>query len=220
MSSSGGSSGDAEDFECNICFDLAQDPIVTLCGHLFCWPCLYKWLTFHSGSNGCPVCKAIVEEDKVVPLYGRGKDSNDPRVNTFQDANIPRRPTGQRPETAPEADHDHFARHGLGFSGRLNGGFAPVASARFGNFTFAAAFSGIFPSLFNLNAHGFPAGSMYGHASGFSRDHVYGHGHLPNTVYRGYGHGYQWSPNTRQDTSLKMLLCFVVFCVFVAFIGL
>ncbi|KAK9666872.1 hypothetical protein RND81_14G217500 [Saponaria officinalis] len=27
---------DAGDFECNICFDLANDPIVTLCGHLFC----------------------------------------------------------------------------------------------------------------------------------------------------------------------------------------
>lgn len=24
----------ASDFACNICFDLAQDPIITLCGHL------------------------------------------------------------------------------------------------------------------------------------------------------------------------------------------
>ncbi|KAL6553108.1 E3 ubiquitin-protein ligase rma3 [Orobanche gracilis] len=27
-------------FECNICFELAQDPVITLCGHLYCWPCL------------------------------------------------------------------------------------------------------------------------------------------------------------------------------------
>ena len=25
-------------FECNICLDTASQPVVTLCGHLFCWP--------------------------------------------------------------------------------------------------------------------------------------------------------------------------------------
>jgi len=26
---------------------LARDPVVTLCGHLYCWPCLFRWvLTF------------------------------------------------------------------------------------------------------------------------------------------------------------------------------
>ncbi|CAM8889533.1 hypothetical protein QQ045_031853 [Rhodiola kirilowii] len=216
FSSSGGSSGDAGDFECNICFDLAQDPIVTLCGHLFCWPCLYKWLTFHSSSKGCPVCKAIVEEDKLVPLYGRGKNSRDPRVNTFQDANIPRRPLGQRPETAP-TNNSNFPH---GFPGGLGGGgFAPMgSSARFGNFTLSTAFGGLFPSLFNVNVHGFPAASMYGHASGFSHGH--GHGHYSDMFYRSHGHGYSWSQSSRQDTSLKMLLFFVLFCVFVAVIGL
>ncbi|KAL2523578.1 E3 ubiquitin-protein ligase RMA1 [Abeliophyllum distichum] len=31
-------------FDCNICLDSAHDPVVTLCGHLYCWPCIYKWL--------------------------------------------------------------------------------------------------------------------------------------------------------------------------------
>lgn len=31
-----------EAFECNICLDLSKEPVVTLCGHLFCWPCLYR----------------------------------------------------------------------------------------------------------------------------------------------------------------------------------
>jgi RING-type zinc-finger len=30
-------------FECNICYELAHEPVVTLCGHLYCWPCIYRW---------------------------------------------------------------------------------------------------------------------------------------------------------------------------------
>ncbi|KAJ8774917.1 hypothetical protein K2173_019921 [Erythroxylum novogranatense] len=48
---------EAGDFDCNICLELAQNPIVTLCGHLYCWPCLYRWLNHHSQSHECPVCK-------------------------------------------------------------------------------------------------------------------------------------------------------------------
>ena len=33
---------DSSAFECNICLELAKEPIVTLCGHLYCWPCLYR----------------------------------------------------------------------------------------------------------------------------------------------------------------------------------
>ena len=29
-------------FECNICLDAARDPVVTQCGHLYCWPCLHR----------------------------------------------------------------------------------------------------------------------------------------------------------------------------------
>ncbi|KAG0474988.1 hypothetical protein HPP92_014674 [Vanilla planifolia] len=62
-------------FDCNICLDFAVDPVVTLCGHLYCWPCLYKWLQLEEGnySQSCPVCKASLSEDSLVPLYGRGK---------------------------------------------------------------------------------------------------------------------------------------------------
>lgn len=68
-------------FDCNICLEFVQDPVVTLCGHLYCWPCIYKWIQANSISNEdseqqpqCPVCKAEVSTSAVVPLYGRGKD--------------------------------------------------------------------------------------------------------------------------------------------------
>ncbi|KAK2441252.1 RING/U-box superfamily protein [Trifolium repens] len=38
-------------YDCNICLDLAKDPVVTLCGHLFCWPCLYRWLYLRSSGT-------------------------------------------------------------------------------------------------------------------------------------------------------------------------
>ncbi|KAK4387574.1 E3 ubiquitin ligase rnf-5 [Sesamum angolense] len=124
-SSSSNNNSDAGNFECNICLDLAQDPIVTLCGHLFCWPCLYKWLHIHSHSQECPVCKALIEEEKLVPLYGRGKNSTDPRSKSIPGMEIPHRPTGQRPETAPppdpNANANAFAQQGYGFMG----GFGP-----------------------------------------------------------------------------------------------
>ncbi len=29
-------------FECAICMETAKEPIVTKCGHLYCWPCIYE----------------------------------------------------------------------------------------------------------------------------------------------------------------------------------
>ena len=60
-------------FECNICLDVAREAVISMCGHLFCWPCLHTWLETRPNRQICPVCKAGIGKDKVVPLYGRGK---------------------------------------------------------------------------------------------------------------------------------------------------
>ena len=44
-------------FECNICLDTARDAVVSMCGHLFCWPCLHQWLETRPNRQICPVCK-------------------------------------------------------------------------------------------------------------------------------------------------------------------
>ncbi|KAK6934265.1 Zinc finger, C3HC4 RING-type [Dillenia turbinata] len=86
-------------FDCNICLDSAHEPVVTLCGHLYCWPCIYKWLNVQSSSPEsdevpkCPVCKAKISSNALVPLYGRGSSPSDSDVKVSQLGTvIPRRP--------------------------------------------------------------------------------------------------------------------------------
>mmetsp|Transcript_20665 Transcript_20665/g.66958 ORF Transcript_20665/g.66958 Transcript_20665/m.66958 type:complete len:216 (+) Transcript_20665:44-691(+) len=93
----GDDESDGSNFECNICLELAKDPVVTHCGHLYCWPCLFRWMEHCSSSKHCPVCKLPVDENRVVPLYGRGMvhNSNAARVKC---GGIPERPHGMRPQ--------------------------------------------------------------------------------------------------------------------------
>lgn len=77
-------------FECNICLDTAKDAVVSMCGHLFCWPCIHQWMNGYR--NTCPVCKSSISKEKVIPLYGRGGSKEDPRKTA------PPRPAGQRTE--------------------------------------------------------------------------------------------------------------------------
>lgn len=98
-------------FECNICLDTAKDAVVSMCGHLFCWPCLYQWLETKPQRQVCPVCKALISRDKVTPIYGRGSSRRDPRDT------LPPRPPGQRTEPEP---HPTTSFPGFGFG---DGGF-------------------------------------------------------------------------------------------------
>ncbi|CAL5068913.1 unnamed protein product [Urochloa decumbens] len=81
-------------FECNICLDAAKQPVVTPCGHLFCWPCLYQWLHSHSAHSECPVCKGEVLEVNVTPIYGRGGEEGD-----SANLDMPPRPRANRRES-------------------------------------------------------------------------------------------------------------------------
>merc|ERR1719312_1822403 len=57
-----------------------------MCGHLFYWPCLHQWLETRPNRQICPVCKAGISRDKVIPLYGRGNtDQKDPRERFLPD---------------------------------------------------------------------------------------------------------------------------------------
>ena len=45
----------------------------------YSWPCLATWFEQKSEQQ-CPVCKANIGKDRVIPLYGKGNPNRkDPR---------------------------------------------------------------------------------------------------------------------------------------------
>ncbi|PIN15592.1 putative E3 ubiquitin ligase [Handroanthus impetiginosus] len=84
-------------YDCNICLDMARDPILTCCGHLFCWPCFYQVSNVDSTSKECPVCKGEVSNSTVVPIYGNG--DSEPVCETESGSKIPPRPKAHRVES-------------------------------------------------------------------------------------------------------------------------
>jgi RING-type zinc-finger len=84
-------------FSCNICLEPVGEPVVTQCGHLYCWPCLFQWLepgmtreerealwgnqVFQSRHENnsrqcCPVCKAVCRLATLVPIYVRNEPTS------------------------------------------------------------------------------------------------------------------------------------------------
>lgn len=84
-------------YDCNICLDMAKDPILTCCGHLFCWACFYQVPRVDSSAKECPVCKGEVTDSSVTPIYGNG---NDTRVSEVESGlQVPPRPRARRIES-------------------------------------------------------------------------------------------------------------------------
>lgn len=85
-------------FDCNICLNQVQDPVVTICGHLYCWPCIYKWLESPGVSSQsmddqpqhCPVCRSEISRTDLIPLYGRGQATRNSKTKAR--ISVPRRP--------------------------------------------------------------------------------------------------------------------------------
>lgn len=90
-------------FDCNICLDLAKEPVVTCCGHLFCWPCIYCWLNNYCEANECPVCKGEVTFKNLTPIYGRGDHTRETEEDSG--VNVPARPSGRRVESLRQTIH-------------------------------------------------------------------------------------------------------------------
>ncbi|KAL1210824.1 E3 ubiquitin-protein ligase RMA1H1 [Cardamine amara subsp. amara] len=87
-------------FDCNICLEKAENPILTCCGHLFCWGCFYQLPLIYLNIKECPVCDGEVTDTEVIPIYGNGDDSDGTKPK-FEDCAIrlPPRPNAKRVES-------------------------------------------------------------------------------------------------------------------------
>ncbi|CAI8600623.1 unnamed protein product [Vicia faba] len=87
-------------YDCNICLDVARDPVLTCCGHLFCWPCFYQLSYVYSRAKECPVCKGEVTESGVIPIYGNGNVGGDCEMEMKEAGlRVPPRPKAPRIES-------------------------------------------------------------------------------------------------------------------------
>lgn len=50
---------------CQLCNEIRTEPTSTLCGHIFCWTCIHKWLKQRSE---CPICRAPTEPSRLIHL--------------------------------------------------------------------------------------------------------------------------------------------------------
>ena len=74
-----------------ICLEDAREPIVTQCGHLYCWECIYKWHTVKDNDEiECPSCKLLIKVSEIIPIYTSIKEHRQ-RVE-----GLPERPRPER----------------------------------------------------------------------------------------------------------------------------
>lgn len=118
-------------FECNICLDTAKEPVVTQCGHLYCWKCIYKWMQQPRETLVCPVCKSGITQEKLTPIFTKD-NTEDPRTKKSEEpaaqpaennaGDIPNRPSGQRSEPEPNANFRRESPFSSTFGSLFGGG--------------------------------------------------------------------------------------------------
>ncbi|CAD8123642.1 unnamed protein product [Paramecium sonneborni] len=96
-------------FQCKICLDLATEPVITPCGHLYCWQCLYTWAQ-KKNPLVCPYCSNVFELNKVTTIFtGDSKES--------KQSEIPKRPSNPRQEqNNQQQQNQQFGNFQFGFS--------------------------------------------------------------------------------------------------------
>ncbi|XP_050208974.1 uncharacterized protein LOC126659691 [Mercurialis annua] len=87
-------------FDCNICLTNAREPILTQCGHLFCWSCFYHLSYVHLNVKECPACMGEVTDASVIPIYGNGNNTKTQKSKLIDSGSkVPPRPGAQRVES-------------------------------------------------------------------------------------------------------------------------
>ncbi|WCJ32170.1 E3 ubiquitin-protein ligase RMA3 [Euphorbia peplus] len=203
---------DSDCFACNICLDSAYDPIVTLCGHLYCWPCIYKWLHIKSSEQqpDCPVCKANISLNSLVPLYGRGISRSDSMSKkASQDVLVPQRPTPTLDaNTLHQTQHPQsnlFHQH-RNMTDSYGGGYGALASTNIGGAAMTQIFSpmiGMFGELIFARVFGTPDTNLF----------AYSYPPDSNSLMGRYSHPRMRRHEMQLDKSLNRVTIFLFCCI-------
>ena len=106
---------------CGICHQPLKSPVVTDCGHTFCWRCLCSHM---ETSSNCPLCNNILDKTKFIAIFGHGKE--DPHLEDLpplpEDNPPPPRQNQRNQQTNQQFNH----RQGRGMPQQIHfnlGGF-------------------------------------------------------------------------------------------------
>ncbi|XP_004488451.1 uncharacterized protein [Cicer arietinum] len=112
-------------FDCNICFEKANEPVLTCCGHLFCWECFYNLSYAYSNAKECPVCEGEVVETDIIPVYGNGRVHDNGHLEMNETGSqVPDRPRAARVESTRQRRRRRRAgssNHDLSLFGDFDG---------------------------------------------------------------------------------------------------
>ena len=64
-----------ENWKCAICNEKLKSPVVTTCGHAFCWRCLNEYM---KNNIKCPLCQTKFEKSSFTAIFGHGIE--DPNI--------------------------------------------------------------------------------------------------------------------------------------------
>ena len=110
-------------YDCKICMGTSEEPVVTHCGHLYCWSCIYQWSQSKNAEVvPCPLCNAEVDINKIIPLYTSQENHKKKKED------IPKRPQpeNRQYERANRGQNNanfqfHFNFFGFGMQGQAGG---------------------------------------------------------------------------------------------------
>ncbi|XP_068157038.1 uncharacterized protein [Drosophila tropicalis] len=90
-------------YVCNVCKGFVRGAVITICGHLFCWTCLWPLLARLDYPN-CPRClRRLKLHEDIVPFHGEGPHAEATDANEVAQPGNVERPSGvYLSETHPE----------------------------------------------------------------------------------------------------------------------
>jgi len=123
-------------WRCPICGGRLKSPVVSPCGHVFCWACVSA-----RREPECAVCGGALSTDDLVPIYGQTGEGNEPHeANADNGPPPPAGPPPPRQQREPSRRDEEERPNG--FRWRQFGLFPLGGMMMVGHFNFGGGFRG------------------------------------------------------------------------------